>query len=282
MSQTWNSDEPPLMVAITPRGWVLVALRGLGLIVAFLILAVLIFLVRLVEAPVFGLRRPITPFLTQAAAYVCFFLLGLRFSSHGVPMAQHGAVVANHGSWLDIITLSARQQIYFVAKSEVSRWPGIGWLARATGTAFIARDRSEAGAQKALFESRLKAGHKLLFFPEGTSTDARRVLDFKPTLFAAFFDEALREEIWIQPVTVVYTAPRGQDPRFYGWWGDMGFGEHVLKVLSAWPQGKAEVTYHPPLAVRDFANRKVLAKAAEQVTRATLDASVNAPINPLP
>ena len=43
-------------------------------------------------------------------------------------MIERGAVVANHSSWLDIFALNATQKIYFVAKSEVANWPGIGWL----------------------------------------------------------------------------------------------------------------------------------------------------------
>jgi lyso-ornithine lipid O-acyltransferase len=97
-------------------------------------------------------------------------------------MQHKGALVANHASWLDIFTLNACDRIYFVSKSEVAGWPGIGWLARATGTVFINRQGREAQMQKLLFEARLRAGHRLLFFPEGTSTDGQRVLDFKSTL----------------------------------------------------------------------------------------------------
>ena len=78
---------------------------------------------------------------------------------------------------------------------------------------FIRRDRREAGSQVDVFRRRLRVGHKLLFFPEGTSTDGRRVLPFKTTLFAAFFDPSLRETMSIQPVSVIYRAPRGEDSR---------------------------------------------------------------------
>ncbi|OSP56365.1 1-acyl-sn-glycerol-3-phosphate acyltransferase [Pseudoruegeria sp. SK021] len=274
MSHTWKSDEPPLTIPTSPLNWVLIVLRGVPILILFLTLSLLLVLGRLIEAPLFGLKRPVTPYLTQGTAYLTFLLLGMRFRTRGTPMRQHGAVVANHASWMDIITLSARQQIFFVAKTEVADWPGIGWLARATGTLFIMRDRREAAAQKLMFESRLKTGHKLLFFPEGTSTDSQRVLEFKPTLFAAFFDEALKDDIWVQPVSVMYTAPKGQDPRFYGWWGGMNFGQHVLKVLGAWPQGGVEVVYHPPLAVRDFADRKAIAKVAEHMVRDPVTANL--------
>lgn len=272
MSQTWRSD-PPVLPRITPLGWVRVGLRGLVLgLVTFGGLALLL-LVRLVERPLCGLHRPVTPAITCFVCRAAFGILGIGYHSSGTPMRQHGAVVANHGSWLDIFALNARKRIYFVAKSEVAGWAGIGWLARATGTVFITRDPRQAAAQKALFQSRLNAGHKLLFFPEGTSTDGQRVLPFKPTLFAALFEPALHEQIWVQPVTVIYTAPAGQDPRFYGWWGDMDFASHLLRVLAAAPQGRVEVIYHAPLAVRDFSDRKALARACEALVSAPMTAA---------
>ena len=118
-----------------------------------------------------------------------------------------------------------------------------------------------------LFEERLIAGHKLLFFPEGTSTDGKRVLVFKPTLFEALFSDSTRDDLWIQPVTVVYQAPVGRDQRFYGWWGDMDFGPHLLQVLGQSPQGRVEVTWHEPLQVAELSDRKTAARATEAVVR---------------
>lgn len=185
----------------------------------------------------------------------------------GNPIQGAGAVVANHSSWLDIFALNANKRIYFVSKSEVSRWPGIGWLAKATGTVFIKRERSEINAQINVFQERLGAGHRLLFFPEGTSTDGLRVLAFKPALFAAFFDPALKDALQIQPVTIQYRAPDGNDPRFYGWWGGMDFGPHFLAVLAVKTQGSLNVTYHAPIQVSEFADRKALALALENQVR---------------
>jgi len=227
----------------------------------------LLLLVRLVEAPLHGLHRPWTPWITQTVCRTAFVILGMRHAVRGEQMVERGAVVANHSSWLDIFALNARKRIYFVSKSEVARWPGIGWLARATGTVFINRDPKEARAQQAVFEERLKAGNKLLFFPEGTSTDGLRVLPFKSTLYAAFFSPELRDILQVQPVTVIYTAPEGEDPRFYGWWGDMDFGAHLVKVLAAPRQGAVEIVYHPPVRVADTTDRKALAVATEAAVR---------------
>lgn len=250
-----------------PSGWLRVLLRGSALgLLTYGCLALLL-LVRLVERPLCGQARPVTPFITQFVCRAAFVLLGLPLIVRGRPMRQKGAVVANHSSWLDIFALNAAQRVYFVAKSEVAGWPGIGWLARATGTVFIARKGSEAKRQQALFEERLRMGHKLMFFPEGTSTDALRVLPFKSTLFAAFYSHGLDRVLHVQPVTVVYHAPPGEDPRFYGWWGEMDFAPHLLITLAARRQGRVEVIFHPEVPVDAFPDRKQLAAHCERVIR---------------
>lgn len=273
MSPTWESEEAPEAIQIGLGGWMRVILRGLILgTLVFGCLGILL-LVRLVERPLFGLKRPVTPFIVQFVCRNAFRILGIGFTTKGAPMRERGAVVANHASWLDIFSLNARKRVYFVSKAEVARWPAIGWLARATGTVFIERDRKHAREQTELFEQRLLAGHRLLFFPEGTSTDGQRVLPFKTTLFAAFFSDHLRDAMHIQPVTVIYRAPEGHPARFYGWWGDMAFGPHLLKTLAAARQGAVELIYHPPLRVADFDSRKSLAAACETAVRQGLDAS---------
>lgn len=248
-------------------GWMRVVLRGLAVGgLTFGCLALLL-LVRLVERPLCGQGRPVTPYITQFVCRSAFLLMGIRYHRIGQPMTGAGAVVANHTSWLDIFALNAAKRIYFVSKAEVAGWPGIGWLARATGTVFIARNRQEATAQIEVFRKRLSLGHTLLFFPEGTSTDGQQVLPFKPTLFAAFFDGALRDTLSIQPVSVIYHAPEGEDVRLYGWWGDMEFGPHLLTTLAQSPQGRVTVVYHDPVKVADFAHRKTLAAHLEGEVR---------------
>ncbi|MGR3802331.1 lysophospholipid acyltransferase family protein [Marinibacterium profundimaris] len=270
MSPTWQADTPPDPVRIPPLGWLLVLVRGVPLaLLVFGGLALLLAL-RLIERPIHGLHRPWTPRITQIVCRNALRIMGITFTNRGEVMPHHGALVANHSSWLDIFTLNAQQRVYFVSKAEVAGWPGIGWLARATGTVFIERDRRQARDHNRLFEDRLGAGHKLLFFPEGTSTDGLRVLPFRTTLFAAFFAEPLRDTTWIQPVTVRYRAPRGRPARFYGWWGEMDFGTDLLKILAQSPQGGVEVIHGTPLRVADFPDRKALARAAEEAVRAGL------------
>ena len=265
---TWRPDDMPAETCITFAGWLRVAVRGLFLVLVLITGVLATVLLRAPERILFGLGRPWTPFVTQWVCRLGLGILGIGLKTQGHPMKEPGAVVCNHLSWLDIFALNVRKRIYFVSKSEVAGWPGIGTLAKITGTVFIARDPRQAQQQKQVFEARLLAGHKLLFFPEGTSTDGMRVLPFKSTLFEAFFSPELRHKMHIQPVSLVYTAPQGQDSRFYGWWGDMEFGPHLLKVLAQAPQGQVKIIYHPPVKVDDFPNRKALAAHVERVVRA--------------
>ncbi len=270
----WQRDDVPEPVAIGAAGWLRAGFRiALMAPVCYGGLALLL-LLRLIEVPLFRSDRPFTQPLTRAVCRLCLRILGIRYRVRGRPMRARGAVVANHSSWLDIFALNACQSVYFVSKAEVSGWAGIGWLARATGTVFIARDPRQAKAQRATFEARLRAGHKLLFFPEGTSTDGLGVLPFKPTLFAAFFTEGLAQGMQIQPVTVIYRAPPGRSARFYGWWGDMDFAPHFLIVAAERRQGAIEVVFHAPVAVDACADRKALARQCEAVIRAGLCAEL--------
>ena len=255
------------MVQISSLGYARAICRVFAFaIVAFVCLGGLL-AVRIVERPIWGHHRPWTKHFPQLVSRIAFMAIGLHYRKYGTPMDLPGAVVANHMSWIDIFALNASINVFFVAKSEVATWPVINWFSRAAGTIHINRRRVEADAQRKILADRLQAGNRLLFFPEGTSTDGSIVLPFKSTLFAPFFIDEFKNLAWIQPVTTIYRAPEGEDPGFYCWWGDMDLGTHLLKVLSVSRQGKVEVTFHPPLRVADYRDRKSLAYACEEVVR---------------
>ena len=270
---TWDDGDRPAPVPITVAGWARVLLRGGAVTLLLLITFPLLLILRLPERLFFGMRRPITPWITQTVCITTVWIMGLKRYISGVPLQDGGAMVANHAAWLDIFVLNAAARVTFVSKSEVAGWPGIGWLARGTGTIFIRRARAEAARHQSLLETRMQAGDRLVFFPEGTSTDGQRILSLKSTLFEAFFSDGLRPHIKVQPVSIRYIAPTGADPRFYAWWGDMDFGPSVLKILAAPRQGAVHVTYHPALDVADFADRKALAAACEAAMRAGFSAA---------
>lgn len=265
---TWYGDAPPPETGpFTLRDWIRILRRGVPIAGTVFGGLLVLLALRLIERPLCGQRRPVTPYVTRAVCRVSLWFMGIGYRVSGQPMDGLGAQVVNHASWLDIFALNACQQVYFVSKAEVARWPGIGWLARATGTVFITRNRADARSQTQQFQQRTGLGHRLLFFPEGTSSDSLRILPFKTTLFAAFFADHLKVSCAVQPVTMVYHAPPDADPRAYGWWGDMEFGTHLLQVLALPRQGSAHVIFHPPIPVADCPDRKELARKCEATIR---------------
>ena len=261
---TWDSSDPPPQNNISPLRWCIVLLRGMPIALIVSLGFLLTLLLRIVEYPFFGQTRLVTSYVTQAVCRLSLFLIGIECQVNGRVMREGGGVVANHCSWIDIFALNAFQRVYFVSKSEVASWPFIGQLAKATGTVFIERNSSKAAEQRSLFASRLQARHKLLFFPEGTSTDGLQILPFKTSLFAAYFEPELRNKTFLQAICLRYIAPKGQDARFYCWWGDMPFCTHLITTLSVLRQGRVVINFCDPVAVADFKDRKALAAALQK------------------
>jgi len=270
MSPTWRGVDPPPPPPITGFG----ALRGGAAATALLAMILtgfpLLLALRAVERALLGAPGRCSGYIVQGVGRAALPVLGLRLIRRGRPAAKAGAVAANHTGWLDIFVLHAVQRVVFVSKAEVAGWPGIGVLAKGAGTVFIRRDRRDVAAQSRALAARFAAGQRLLFFPEGTSSDGRRVLPFKPALFGAFFEADAGRAMHVQPITVAYHAPRGADPSHYGWWGDMDLVPHLWQVLAGPRPGRVEVTFHPPLAIGDYPDRKALARAAEAAVRAGL------------
>jgi len=264
MSLTWTGEDPAPPPAPGLLGALRMALRAAALLFVTYFGMIFVLILNLANR---GRHAGTAHSITCLWGRICLALCGVRLEPVGTPMTHPGAVVSNHVGWIDIFTLLSADRVHFVSKAEVAHWPVVGVLSRQIGTVFIDRRRTAAKKQEAELVRRLAAGDRLCFFPEGTSTDGRRVLDFRSTLFAALFAVARETDIWVQPVTLVYRPQEGLDDRFYGWWGDMGLGPHLKAVFSLSTRGVVEVVHHAPLRVRDYPDRKALSLAAESAVR---------------
>ena len=262
---TWNAASPP---ELDPPGRVGRVIGGVRLLALILVTGVAVGLFLTGRALRGGLGRWITFHFGVARFWsrICLWLSGIRLVVHGRPI-HAGLLVSNHSSWIDILSLRSNKLIYFVSKSEVASWPGIGFITRITGTIFIERKRSEAKKQEELLRSRIAHDQLLCFFPEGTSTDGLRVLPFKSSLFSAFFTNGDGIDISIQPVSVSYHPAQGSGlpASFYSWWGDMGFESHIWDVVTRSFGGRAVVTFHDPVRASDFTDRKALSDYCQRV-----------------
>ncbi|MEM9046846.1 MAG: 1-acyl-sn-glycerol-3-phosphate acyltransferase, partial [Pseudomonadota bacterium] len=256
---TWNEADPAPLSAPPLQNRLI---GGIRLFAAILITAVLgvFFVLGATLRKTLGHVVSYHFWIARLWARICVALLGMRQEVRGAPIAE-GALVANHCSWSDIVVLRSVRLVYFVSKSDVAKWVGVGFLAKIAGTVFIERKRVEAKRQEAVLRDRIAAGQLLCFFPEGTSTDGMRVLPFKSSLFSAFFSDVPSDKIWIQPVSVRYLTAEGSGlpENFFGWWGSMPFGGHIRAVMSRSFGSRVIVTFHEPVHPSEFADRKALA-----------------------
>lgn len=137
------------------------------------------------------LRYPARARIKRRWSQMLVSALGVEIAFDDEPMADipAGLVVANHISFLDIFVINAIVPVTFVAKSEVERWPLIGWLTAHTDNLFIERgNRQAAQRMRQRMSSLLHAGRRLVIFPEGTTTTGEQVLPFHPALMQSAID----------------------------------------------------------------------------------------------
>jgi 1-acyl-sn-glycerol-3-phosphate acyltransferase len=129
--------------------------------------------------------------------------LGVRLHVAGVSPLRPGLIVANHVSWLDVIALATVQPAAFVCKSEIAKWPLIGWLLTRTGTIFIRRGSfRDVWRVNVGIRARLAEQHCVAAFPEGTTSDGSDVLAFRPALY----QPAVELGLPVYPVAITYSS----------------------------------------------------------------------------
>ena len=138
-------------------------------------------------------------------------------------------IVANHISWIDIFVINAVLPAAFVSKEEVRRWPLIGWLAARNDTVFLRRgSHGHARIINQEIAAILAAGRDVAVFPEGTTTDGRRVLHFH----AALIQPALAAGRPVVPVSLSYWERDGERSLAPRYDGDISLGECTRAILG--------------------------------------------------
>lgn len=170
--------------------------------------------------------------------------------------APRGAVLAaNHVGYLDILALAAESPTVFVSKKEVAGWPVFGWFARHAGTRFV--DRTRRGDVMRMGEELrpvIEAGVNVAIFLEGTTTDGRDVLPFKPSLL----QPAIENRWDVLPVAVGYRVPPGKSvAEDVSWWGDMKLIPHLANMTTM-PWIDATLRFGTPQA--GMGDRKSMAR----------------------
>ena len=231
-----------------------------------------------VQAALLLLKSPLAERLPRCYHRLVCRILGITIERRGATSdARPTLFVANHTSYLDIEILGASIPGSFVSKADVDGWPLFGWLARLQRTVFIDRKRRSIRDQRDALGARLRAGDRLILFPEGTSSDGQRLLPFKSALFGAV-TEAAGRDITVQPVSVAYLRldgmPLGRSYRpLFAWYGDMELVPHLWAMLGLGRLG-IRVTFHPAVSAAAFPSRKALAEHCAAVIAAGLSAAL--------
>ncbi|MEX2606698.1 MAG: 1-acyl-sn-glycerol-3-phosphate acyltransferase [Kiritimatiellia bacterium] len=193
---------------------------------------------------------------------------GMKIRVSGPIPATPFFLVSNHVSYTDILLLCAVSPAWFVSKSEVAGWPGIGALTRIGPTIYINREsRKDVHRMNQLISDLIRDGGGVGFFPEGTTSDGRDVLPFKPSLLQAAIDL----EIPVTTSAICYQTTDSLPPpeEWVAWIGDEAFAPHAKRLLSG-PGFTAHVRFSPDTLRLD--NRKDLAvQAHAQVKNLLLD-----------
>jgi 1-acyl-sn-glycerol-3-phosphate acyltransferase len=187
--------------------------------------------------------------------------LGVSWRVQG-DLPVDGAVVSNHMSYLDILLYSAVQPFVMVAKSEVRRWPLIGWLTSRAGTVYVVRGGGPStypGVNRAMAEA-YRSGLPVLFFPEGTTTDGLQIFPFRRGLFHS----VLNEGIALRTAAIGYSI-EGSDGATVAqdicWWGDDLLAPHLWRLMG-FEGVRAAVQFGG--VVRDRRDRFVLSEQARE------------------
>lgn len=172
---------------------------------------------------------------------------GMKLQTFGTP-PQEGRgqmLISNHISWLDIMAVNGAFPGRFVAKDDVAKWPVVGYLATQAQTVYVSRNRGIKGnsAKIAGVTEALKNSDTVTIFPEGTSTEGREILPFKPSFFQTAYDAGVP----IIPALCRYPNPDGSSPNPHtAYYGDISLWQSICMVISQ-PSSTVELHFLDPI-----------------------------------
>lgn len=191
-----------------------------------------------------------------------------------IPLTGKNFYIGNHISSMDIPILGAHLIASFVAKADVARYPLFGFLARVQQTLFISRNPAHAEKAIAKIRQTLLANRSIILFPEGTSTDASYIAPFKSSLFTLPIEFA-HDRVSIVPFTLQLISVEGSTDltrarrNQFTLSPDVEFWQNFFSIMGL-NEAVVRLHFHPPLAMTEGINRKILAAQAHDIVSAPL------------
>jgi len=199
---------------------------------------------------------------TSASAYAARAQRTARriLDGHGVAVTAK-VVVANHVGYLDPLVISSLLPCLSIAKGETRGWPLIGPGLSGLGVLFVRRGDAHSGAvamRRAL--RALGSGTAVLNFPEGTTSDGRRVGPFRRGIFGL----ARLAGVAVVPAFIEYGDDR------VPWFGGQTFAPHYARLARV-RRVEARVRFGDPIVSHGSDDAEGIARRARAVVSALVD-----------
>ncbi len=198
-----------------------------------------------------------------------FFLQKLRIEKrvHGEFSSINHLMVSNHVSWMDIIVLNSIYETHFIAKSEIRKWPIVGWLSANTGTLFVKRSSmTDARRLNETIAQLLSTGQCITLFPEGGTSNGKQIAKFYPGLFQSALNAQLivpDAEIVIQPVVISYQH-NNQYSQDIPYIDDISLWSNFWMILGL-EKITVDVYFTPKIPVANRTRKQLSQQAQQQI-----------------
>lgn len=180
--------------------------------------------------PVLAIPMPGHLHLKRLYCRTVLFCLGVRTALSGGPIRNLRGmlVVSNHVSWVDVFAIGSVMPGTFVARADLLGWPAIGLAARLANVIPIERGslRELPGVVDAMVR-RLRDGHTVVAFPEGTTYCGQDHGAFRPAMFQAAI-EATRP---VQPLRLTYRHQDGSPSTVTAFLGEDTMGASIRRIV---------------------------------------------------
>ena len=161
----------------------------------------------------------------------CLALMGIRVRVEGEAPESAVLLCPNHAGYVDILALGSVCRTFFIAQDDLESWPVLGPMYRSCGHLSISRRRRGAVLRaNQQIAARLRNGHSVCVFLEGTSSGNDRILPFHASLVQAAIDA----RVPVVPVGIRWRARNGDVDvsEDVAYWKDHVFGRHLFRLVG--------------------------------------------------
>jgi len=186
----------------------------------------------LTAVPLLAIPLPGRSHIQRGYCRMMLRCLGVRITVSGGPIRNLRGVlvVSGHVSWVDIFAIGAVMPGSFVARADLIDWPALGFLARVMKV--IPIDRTSLRRLPDVVStvaSRLRAGHTVVAFPEGTTWCGLAYGPFRPAMFQAAVDAGRP----VQPLRLSYRHRDGRPSTLAAYVGDDTLMTSIRRMVSS-------------------------------------------------